>query len=158
PLLSELALKDKGPEEKGVTLRRRRAVWALANLGDNFKRRYLGQGARPEDTVLTADQKAQAVAVLKKEAARKGKPGGWARAARHYGGGPGRAGRRPAGEERAALLLAAAARPLPLVPALAERSAGVDAVLERVARADDPYLRALVAHALNFWDGPRVEP
>src|SRR5262245_11546793 len=83
PLLSELALKDKGPDEKGVTLRRRRAVWALANLGDNFKRRYLGQGARPEDKVLTEDQKAQVVAVLKKEAAGRGRRSAWAQAALH---------------------------------------------------------------------------
>jgi hypothetical protein len=34
----------------------------------------------------------------------------------------------------------------------------VDATLAKVAQADDPYLRSLVALALNFWDGPRTEP
>lgn len=128
PLLSALALKDTGAEVKGVTLRRRRAVWALANLGDNYRRRYLGKGVRPDEKALTPEQKTEVVAALKQEAKGTTERAEWARAALAYLQGTVAADR------------------------------GVDAVLERVAGADDPYLRALVALALNFWDGPRVEP
>jgi hypothetical protein len=34
---------------------------------------------------------------------------------------------------------------------------GVDAALAQLVTADDPYLRSLVALALNFWDGPQTE-
>ncbi|HYT89981.1 MAG TPA: hypothetical protein VEL76_14845 [Gemmataceae bacterium] len=128
PLLGEVALKDTGAEIKGVTLRRRRAVWALANLGDNFKRRYLGERSetpKPDEKVLSAEQKAAIIAELQDEVKQGGKRAEWARAA---------------------------LRPLQGQPS------GVDAVLERCASADDPYLRSLIAHALNFWDGDRVEP
>jgi len=116
PLLSEVALKDSGPDAKALTLRRRRAVWALANLGQNLKR--YGQ--------LSAEQQAQAVADLADEAKGRGPRAEWARFAHDC-----------------------LARKRPL---------GVDATLEKVAGAEDTYLRTLVAMALNFWDGPRVEP
>jgi hypothetical protein len=38
PLLEDLAQRDTGAERVGLALRRRRAVWALANLGENVKR------------------------------------------------------------------------------------------------------------------------
>jgi hypothetical protein len=127
-VLSELALKDRGPDVKGVTLRRRRAVWALANLGDNFKRRYLGQNARSEDKVLTQEQKDMIIDQLKQEAAGSGKRARWAR------------------------------QTLPYLEKGRPPAQGVDAVLAQCAKADDPFLRAEVALALNFWDGPLVEP
>jgi hypothetical protein len=129
PVLGEIAVKDQGPEIKGLTARRRRAVWALANLGNNFKRRYLGENAGAEDKVLSAEQKSAIVAQLKEEANGKGKRAAWARQALSYldkGSGP--------------------------------PSQGVDAVLARCASADDPFLRTQVALALNFWNGPLVEP
>jgi hypothetical protein len=128
PLLGEVALRDSGAEIKGLTLRRRQAVWALANLGDNFKRRYRGErgeSPRPEEKVLSADQKAAIIAELREEVKQGGKRGEWARAA--------------------------------LQPMQGQPS-GVDVVLERCAWADDPYLREFVALALNFWDGDRIEP
>jgi hypothetical protein len=158
PLLSELALKDTGAEVKGLTLRRRRAVWALANLGDNFKRRYLGEKPRPEDKALTPEQKEAIIEELKKEASGTGRRASWARQALallENGGRPAPVvGRQGAG----ALVGIAAAGPLEAATLLPRESQGVDAVLERCARADDPFLRAQVALALNFWDGPRVEP
>src|SRR4051812_21267062 len=38
PLLEDLAVRDTGAERAGLALRRRRAVWALANLGENLSR------------------------------------------------------------------------------------------------------------------------
>lgn len=81
PLLGEVALRAQGAEVKGVTLRRRRAVWSLANLGDNFKRRYRGEKPRPEDKVLSAEQKEAIAGELREEAEKGGKRAEWARAA-----------------------------------------------------------------------------
>jgi hypothetical protein len=116
PLLSEIALKKAGPDAKAVTLRRRRAVWALANLGQNLKRW----------SDLSPEQQERMTRQLAEEAAGKGRRAAWARVAQDY---------------------LTRRRPL-----------GVDATLEECAGADDTYLRSLVAMALNFWDGPRVEP
>jgi hypothetical protein len=116
PLLSDIALEDTGPDLKAVTLRRRRAVWALANLGENLKR--YGQ--------LPPEQQARVVEELRAEAAGQGPRADWARLAYDH---------------------LTKGQPL-----------GVDATLEKCSRAPDTYLRSLVALALNFWDGPRVEP
>ena len=134
PVLGELALRDKGPEIKALTARRRRAVWALGNLGNNVKRRYWGENAGPDNKPLTPEQKEQILAKLQDEAAGSGKRAQWARQALTYlrkdqGGG-----------------------------LLASALTGVDAVLARCALADDPFLREEVALALNFWEGPWVEP
>jgi hypothetical protein len=129
PVLGEIAVRDQGPEIKGLTARRRRAVWALSNLGNNLKRRYLGENAGPDEKVLSQEQKDAIVAELKKEADGQGKRAAWARAALPY-----------------------------LTKGGAPPSQGVDAVLARCASADDPFLRTQVALALNFWDGPLVEP
>jgi hypothetical protein len=132
-VLCDMVMKDKSAEEKGLALKRRRAVWALANLGDNMQRHYFGKNAKPEDKVLNSEQKAGILAKLEKEAARFGKRGDWARTA--------------------------------LEVLQKKRAVGVDAALEicvrgndKIKAADDPYLRELVAFALNFWDGDRVEP
>lgn len=37
PLLSEIILRDDSPDVKGNLLRRRQALWALSNLGENIK-------------------------------------------------------------------------------------------------------------------------
>jgi hypothetical protein len=116
PLLSEIALKDAGPDIKALTLRRRRAVWALANLGQNLKRW----------SDLSSEQQVRMMQNLASEAAGKGLRASWAKAAYEH---------------------LTKHRPLP-----------VDATLEKCASAEDTYLRALVALALNFWDGPRTEP
>ena len=58
PILCEIAQEERSPDVKEWTLRRQRAVWALANLGENRKR--FGQ--------LSKDQQADALARLKEEA------------------------------------------------------------------------------------------
>ena len=77
-VLSEMALKEKGPDVKGNALRRRRAVWALANLGENFKHRYLGVNAQPGDKILNDEQKAGIVQELERERRSGGERGEWA--------------------------------------------------------------------------------
>lgn len=137
PLLCDTVMQDKSAEIKGLTLKRRRAVWALANLGDNMKRHYFGIGAKSEDKVLTEEQKGKILARLEKEAESRSKRGYWANYTLRV------------------------LRSDPRQPS----SAGVDAALEicvrgndKVKPAEDPYLRELTAFALNFWNGPRTEP
>ena len=38
------------------------------------------------------------------------------------------------------------------------RRVRVDQAMAQCAKAEDPYLRGLVAMALNFWEGDLVEP
>jgi hypothetical protein len=116
PVLSEIALKGDGADVPAVTLRRRQAVWALANLGQNRQ--------RLKD--LSPGQRAKVTEQLAEEAAGRGPRAAWARMAHDY-----------------------LTRQQPL---------GVDVTLEKCAGFEDTYLRSLVALALNFWDGPRVEP
>jgi hypothetical protein len=135
PLLADEAMNDRGFEPKGLILKRRRAVWALANLGDNMQRHYFGKNAKPEDKVLSDEQKAAILAQLKQEAAGDGNRARWARTC--------------------------------LGILEKKHPAGVDKALEicvlgdekrKIKPADDIFLRELVALALNFWDGDRVEP
>jgi hypothetical protein len=56
-VLSTVAMKDKSPDIKGLSLRRVRAVQALADLGDNMQRLYFGKIVTPQTKVLTAVQK-----------------------------------------------------------------------------------------------------
>jgi len=135
PLLSEIAIQERGPEVKGATMRRRRAVWALANLGENFKRRYQGINAQPGDEILTSTQKEAIVAELKQEASASGERAAWAHNALSYV-----FQRNPTDSFK------------PL------RRVAVDQTLDQCSRAEDPYLRSLVALALNFWDGDLIEP
>ncbi len=114
PLLCEVATRE-GPA-KEMALRQRRAVWALANLGDKLK--------KFDD--LPEDKKQKIIATLQEEQARPGLRGEWAKTAYRY--------------------------------LVEKKPLGVDAALEKCADADDPSLRRLTAHALNFWDGPRVIP
>jgi hypothetical protein len=135
PLLSDLALHDQGPDLKGTTLRRRRAVWALANLGENFKRRYLGIGAQPGEKILTDDQKQAIVAELRNESSGGGDRARWAQNTLSY-----------------------VYQPQPSDSYKPSRLVATDRTLADCARAEDPYLRSLVALALNFWEGELVEP
>jgi hypothetical protein len=133
PLLSDMALRDDGPDLKATTLRRRHAVWTLVNLGANVQHRYLGINSQPGDKVLTAEQKAAIEAELQQEAAGTGNRAAWARNALYYLDKNKRAD-----------------SAMPLVRA--------DQTLDRCSRADDPYLRELVALASNFWEGDLLEP
>jgi hypothetical protein len=74
PLLSKIARKENGPEPKGLTLRRRRAVWALANLGQNLK--------RFKD--LSVEQQERVRNELAAESQGKGDRADWARVAHDY--------------------------------------------------------------------------
>jgi hypothetical protein len=74
PILCEMATDAQGADPKGVALRRRRAVWSLANLGDNLSRfRELSEQARHE-----------ASARLEREAKGDGSRAKWAQATLAY--------------------------------------------------------------------------
>ncbi len=51
PQLEELALQEKGPEPRALAQRRRQALWALANLGENLKR-FDALPAEQQDALL----------------------------------------------------------------------------------------------------------
>jgi hypothetical protein len=74
PILCDMATDDKGPDPKSVALRRRRAVWSLANLGDNLSRYR----------ELPERDRAEVASVLEREAGGHGKRAQWARAALAY--------------------------------------------------------------------------
>jgi len=128
PILCEMAIQDKGAEIKGLSLRRRRAVWSLANLGENIKRRYQASNAGEDPKVLTSFQKAGIIEKLTKAA------------------------QNDTDVERAKM-----AR-YTLEVLQNKRPTNVDVWLAEVANSDDIFLREMVAMALNFWDGPLVEP
>lgn len=125
PLLAEIALRTNSPDAKGNTLQRRKAVWALANLGANtakFKE-------------LPPEKRAEILDILKTEAGSQDTPrAAAARTALYY-------------LDRDAL----SAKSLGAVTK-------ADEVLAQAADAEDRYLREQVTLALNFWDGPLVEP
>jgi hypothetical protein len=74
PLLTELALRKQGGDLKTVVHLRRRAVWALTNLGDNLKR----------FDRLTADQKEKVLEDLRLATATGGNSRQWAQLALDY--------------------------------------------------------------------------
>jgi hypothetical protein len=131
PVLHDMATQSAGPEIKGITLRRRGALWALINLGANFKHRFLGIDPQPGDKVLTAEQKQTVVEELQREAAGSGTRAAWARNTLAYLG-------KNQGD--------------------APPVTRVDQTLALIAHfADDPYLRELAAMAANFWDGDLID-
>jgi hypothetical protein len=132
PLLGDIAVQDTGPDVKGTALRRRRAVWALANLGENLKRFQEVPEEKKEEILaaLEAEPKPESSKGEKKLRAE------WAKQTLTYL----KTWKEDEWKEN---------KKPPL---------GVDAILARCAEADDPYLRALTALALNFWDGDLVEP
>jgi hypothetical protein len=71
-VLSSIAMKEKSAEMKGLSLRRRRAVWAFASLGNNMRQHYLGINADANTKVLTAQQKDAILEKLGKTAAATG--------------------------------------------------------------------------------------
>jgi len=71
PILKEMALKESGQEPRALALRRRQAVWSLANLGANLKR---------FENLPLVDQEA-ALETLSNEAAGSGERGKWAKQA-----------------------------------------------------------------------------
>jgi hypothetical protein len=78
PLLSRIAMIPDGAEPSVVTLRRRQALWALANLGENLKR--FGRLFQARQELVLAELEAEAAGV--------GERAEWARAALDYMTGP----------------------------------------------------------------------
>src|SRR5437763_14849237 len=74
PVLTAMIKNDLSPDLKGNTLQRRKALWALMNMGENVK----------GFAKLPAEQKSQALDRLKEEAAQGGPRAGWARTALYY--------------------------------------------------------------------------
>jgi hypothetical protein len=72
PVLNKLAEQEQGMEPRALAERRRQAVWALANLGENLKR----------FDKLPAERQDEVVADL--EAAAQGEHGQWARDSAEY--------------------------------------------------------------------------
>jgi hypothetical protein len=75
PLLCEIINREESPDAKGNTMRRRRAIWALSNLGDHVKK---------IDHELSAAQKERILEQLREEAAGPGPRGSWAKTALYY--------------------------------------------------------------------------
>jgi hypothetical protein len=74
PLLCRMALHDTNLDLKGNTLQRRKAVWALGNLGDNIR----------SFKTMPAEAQTRTLELLRKEAAGKMPRTGWARTALYY--------------------------------------------------------------------------
>jgi hypothetical protein len=74
PILKEMALRESELDVKALALRRRQAVWALANLGMNLKR---------FDNLISTEQET-ALQTLELEAAGSGERGKWAKTALHW--------------------------------------------------------------------------
>jgi hypothetical protein len=75
PVLCTIAKHDASPDLKGNTLQRRKAVWALMNLGGNVQ----------TFAKLPVEQQQTAIAALKEEAGKGSTPrAGWARTALCY--------------------------------------------------------------------------
>jgi hypothetical protein len=74
PLLTEIALRNKGGDQKTTILLRRQAVWALANLGENLKR----------FRKLPSDQGDSVREELRQAELRAGEEGHWARLTLRY--------------------------------------------------------------------------
>jgi hypothetical protein len=153
PLLCEMALKDDSPDPNSNTHQRRKAIWALGNLGENMK----------GFAKLSPDKQAELRALLQTEAEGSKERALWAQNALYYLDRKAPSGPLAySGFFRG--LLASTAGPLQALPFYflrPEVPAGVvevDRVLARCARDPDRYLRAQVALVLNFWDSPLVEP
>jgi hypothetical protein len=115
-VLTDMAVNEKGPDPKTTALLRRKAVWALANLGENVKRFARLPPADAE----------RVLAELQTAAVGSAEQADGARAAYEFLSG-------------------------------ARQNVGVIDALARTAKADEPFLRTLVAHALTFWpaEGPQ---
>ena len=75
PVLCTIAKYDASADLKGITLQRRKALWALMNMGESLR----------GFAKMSAEQQAAALTALKAEAAAGDTPrAGWARTALHY--------------------------------------------------------------------------
>jgi hypothetical protein len=140
--LGEVAGTDPGAEQPRIpylrkAMLRRLAVLALAKLGNNLGRFQ----------TLPAEDRLEVIVTLKEEARGTGKRAEWAGRSLKY-----LLEQQSRGKEK---LSAADAYTLSDLGGV--RPLGVDQTLARCARADDPFLRKLVAFALKYWDGPEVE-
>ncbi len=150
PMLKQLAAQKEGMEPKGLALRRRQAVWALANLGENVK---LFDGLPDRDRAAALDQMRVAL---------------WDAA--QPGGGRDDFLKLSADDKDAALDKLDLASPAAqsahadwlrdALHALRKRAdkqyddMGVgDVLIACSEEKDDPYLRELSAFAMNFWRG-----
>ena len=152
PLLCEIINREDAPDVKGNTMRRRRAIWALSNLGANL---------RAIDQQLTAAQRAQIIDDLKSEMS-----GAHLKAI----------GKELTAAQRAKVLedfkdeISAGDKQRRIRAAnglfylesssVAKDTHGlvfVDRELAKCATTKDRYLREHVAMAFNFWDGDRAE-
>lgn len=122
PLLCEIILDETGPEIKSSTQRRRQALWALANLGQNVQ----------EARKLSPEQRSAIANALHNELSSQGERRDWAQCGSFH-------------LERQ-------------TDHSQKNVVQVDLVLATAAKAQDRFLREQVAVALNFWDGPLVEP
>src|SRR5262245_8780242 len=80
PVLSDMALKDDSPDVKGNIRQRRKAVWALANLGNQCR----------DFAKLSEEQRRDIRAALEKEADTQTARGLWARHGLYYLDGKGK--------------------------------------------------------------------
>jgi hypothetical protein len=74
PLLAEICLRDASPDLKGNTMRRRKAMWSLFNLGANTR----------AFAKLAPEKQAEALEALRGEAAMAAPRADWARTALYY--------------------------------------------------------------------------
>jgi hypothetical protein len=149
PVLKDLALQHDGLDPKALAAQRRRAVWGLANLGENLKR----------FDKLPADQKDALLARLRLAV--------WALAHPDEGKEDREEFEKLSAEEKDTRIdaLKPAAEPphadwmRDALHCLRGRAAGqddpigVDRALVDAADAEDPFLRELAALAMNFWRG-----
>lgn len=161
PLLTEMAEKGRSKDPQTRALFRRRAVWALASLGDS-----LGRFDR-----LTPFRQREAIHLLLPETAPGQPRGEWARLSlRHVFD-------KLSAEEQSQLIeqleddiiqdawrKAGRDRPRSEPPAqtrvanpVVRQSLGVIATLARCAEDEDVFLREMTGFALTFWQGQAAE-
>lgn len=129
PVLEELAMQQSGLDPRALGARRRQALWALANLGENIKR-FDKLPSQQQETILSELETTAHALRFISPAGEKEKGEGEAKAALDY------------------LQKRRAGRPSAL---------GMDRVIQKCAAADDPSLRELAAFAANFWSGTAAE-
>jgi hypothetical protein len=128
--LGVTAMKDQGAEIKGLSMRRRRAVWALANLGNNMRQKFFGIGANEEIRTLTLEQKKSVLDKLAKNI------------------GAGTSTRERMAKYAFDVLMKEPPEPSQITE--------VEKILAFCAKSDDIFLREETAMACNFWDGPEI--
>jgi hypothetical protein len=146
PLLCRIALHDASPDVINNTLQRRKAVWALGNLGESRKGFKQLSAAEQAAILTTLEKEAKGGALMQDRSAPSDDRPASGRLV------PAAGGKRRAVWARTALYY---------LEGKDTPSAGVvtvDDALARCARAEDRFLRVQVALVLGFWYNPRVEP